>query len=78
LFLAAKIDAPLIDQCRAHLDCQLLDTKDVGSGFVVFGEIVAASIWDEIMKAEPGKRYELLDQIVFLEDGVWGRVEKNR
>lgn len=72
---AAKIDAPLIDQCRAHLECRLIDTKEVGTGFVVFGQIVAASIWDEIMKAEPEKRYELLDQIVFLEDGVWGTVE---
>ena len=53
-----------------------MDTKEIGSGFVIFGEMVAASIWGEILKAEPGKRYELLDQIMFLEDGVWGRVEK--
>jgi hypothetical protein len=44
----------------------------LSSSVVIFGEIVAASIWDEILKASPDKRYELLDQIVFLEDGIWG------
>ena len=73
---ASVIDAPLISNCRAHLECRLTDTKEVGSGFVIFGEIVAASIWDEIMKADPGERYDLLDQVMFLEDGVWGRVER--
>ena len=72
---ASKIKAPLVANCRAHLECRLTDTKEVGSGFVIFGEIVASSIWDEIMKAEPDKRYALLDQVMFLEDGVWGRVE---
>lgn len=42
---------------------------------IALGGIVAASIWDEILKAEPEKRFELLDQIVFLEDGAWGRIE---
>ena len=72
---ASVIDAPLVDNCRAHLECKLIETKEMGSGFVIFGQIVAASIWDKIMKVEPDKRYELLDQIVFLEDGVWGKVE---
>lgn len=71
---ASVIDAPLISNCRAHLECRLTDTKEVGSGFVIFGEIVASSIWDEILKAEPDKRYDLLDQVMFLDDGVWGRI----
>jgi flavin reductase (DIM6/NTAB) family NADH-FMN oxidoreductase RutF len=72
---ADKIDAPLIGQCRAHLECRLIDTREIGSGFVIFGEIVAASIWDEIMKAEPQKRYALLDQTMFLEDGVFAALD---
>jgi len=72
---ASVIDAPLVSNCRAHLECRLTDTKEVGSGFVIFGEIVAASIWDEIVKTAPGKRYQMLDQAMFLEEGVWGRVE---
>jgi flavin reductase (DIM6/NTAB) family NADH-FMN oxidoreductase RutF len=74
LVSASMISAPLVNNCRAHLECRLADTKEIGSGFVIFGEIVAASIWDEIMKAEPDKRYEMLDQIIFLEDGVWGKI----
>ncbi len=72
LIPASKIESPLVDECKAHLECRLVDTKEVGTGFVIFGEIVAASIWDEILKADPDKRYELLDQIVFLEDGDLG------
>jgi flavin reductase (DIM6/NTAB) family NADH-FMN oxidoreductase RutF len=74
---ASKIESPLVDECKAHLECRLVDTKRVGTGFVIFGEIVAASIWDEILKAEPDKRYELLDQILFFEDGVYGNLGKS-
>jgi len=72
---ALVIDAPLVDNCRAHLECKLIETKEMGSGFVIFGQIVAASIWDEILKAPADRRYELLDQIVFLEDRIWGTVK---
>lgn len=72
---AAKISAPLVAECKAHLECQLHSTKEVGNGFVIFGEIVAASIWDKIRHGTPKERYELLDQIVFLEDGVFSRID---
>ncbi|ODS30749.1 MAG: flavoprotein oxygenase DIM6NTAB family protein [Candidatus Scalindua rubra] len=71
---ARKINAPLIQECKAHLECRLLSTIKVGSGFVIFGEIVAASIWEEILRVEHEKRYELLDPIVFLEDGMYSRI----
>jgi flavin reductase (DIM6/NTAB) family NADH-FMN oxidoreductase RutF len=71
---ASKINAPLVGDCRAHLECELHSTKEVGSGFVAFGEILAASIWEEILAALPDKRYELLDQIIFLEKGVFSKV----
>lgn len=73
---ASKIYAPLVDDCKAHLECRLVGTKEVGTGFVVFGEIIAASIWDKILSAEDEKRYELLDQIVFLEEGLFARIDK--
>lgn len=76
LIEASKINAPLVYECKAHLECRLHSTKEVGSGFVVFGEIVAASIWEEILHVEHVKRYELLDQIVFLEDGMFSRINK--
>ena len=76
LIEASKISAPLVVECKAHLECQLHSTKEVGSGFVIFGEIVAASIWEKILRVDPKKGYELLDQIVFLEDNVFSRINK--
>ena len=73
---ASKIYAPLVDDCKAHLECHLHSTKEVGSGFVIFGEIVAASIWEKILDVEPEKRYDLLDLIVFLEEGMFSRINK--
>ncbi len=73
---ASRIDAPLVDDCRAHLECRLHSTGQVGSGFVVFGEIIAASIWQEILAARGVGRYELLDQIVFVENGMFASINK--
>ena len=72
------IDAPQIDQCKANIECKLYNTQKVGSGFVIFGEMVYASIWDELMRAERAKKYELLDQIVFLENSVYGKFNQIR
>lgn len=71
---ASKINAPLVDQCKAHLECQLHSTQEIGSGLVIFGEIVAASIWGDILQVDGLKRYELLDQALFLEDGVFAPI----
>ena len=75
---ATKIEAPLVDDSRAHLECRLHDTREVGSGFVVFGEIVAAPVLEEIASAEPRARYAALDQALFLEDGLYATVERAR
>ena len=71
LVTASKIEAPLVAECRAHLECRLHRTSEIGSGFVVFGEIVAASIWDRIAAAASDEQYALLEQIVFLENNVY-------
>jgi len=76
LIEASKINAPLVHECKAHLECRLHSTLEVGSGFVVFGEVVHASIWEEILQVEYEKRYELLDQIVFLEDSIFSSITK--
>lgn len=74
---ASKIEAPLINECKAHLECRFHGHKEVGSGYVIFGEIVAASIWEKIMKAETiEEKYKLLDQIVFLESKTFARINK--
>lgn len=68
---ATEIQAPLVAESKAHLECKLHRTAEVGSGFVIFGEIVAASIWEEILSARPERRYELLGQTLFLEEGTF-------
>jgi len=75
---ARKIKAPIVNECRAHLECELHDTTNVGSGLVVFGKIVAASIWDEILKHETVHAYKQLDQILYLEDNLYCIVDNLR
>lgn len=74
LFEASIIHAPLVDECKAHLECYLHSTKEVGSGFVIFGEIVSALIWEDIVRVDYEKRYKLLDQTVYLEDGIFSQI----
>ena len=71
---ATTIAAPLVGGCPAHLECELDRTLEVGSGFVVFGRIVAASIDEEIMKGDERDRYRRLASICFLEDGVYAPI----
>lgn len=68
---ASAIRAPLVDDCKAHLECRLVDTKEIGSGFVLFGEIVAASIRDDLLNPEPRARYAGLDQAMYLEEDLY-------
>ncbi|OQB23492.1 MAG: Flavoredoxin [Firmicutes bacterium ADurb.Bin182] len=72
-----RVNAPLVSDCRAHLECNLYDTKQIGSGFIVFGEIVAASVWDKVLTAEEKDRYSLLDLIVYLEEGVFSKTDNS-
>lgn len=72
---APKINAPLIDECKAHLEGRLHSIKEVYRGFVVFGEIVAASVWENVLKGETlQEKYELFDQIVYLESGIYAKI----
>ena len=73
---ASEVNAPLVNECKAHLECRLHSTHEVGSGFIVFGEIVAASINEDILKAKHEDMYKLFDQILFLEDNIFSRISK--
>jgi len=75
---AEVIEAPLVTDCRASFECRLHDTKAVRSGLVVFGEIVAASILEEIAGLDPRDRYSALDQAIFLEEGLYATVDRAR
>lgn len=76
LVAAERIDAPLVDECRAHLECELDGTRKAGGGLVVFGRIVAASIWDRIESSGLEEKYSLLDQALFLENGLYAGLSR--
>ncbi|MFQ5414842.1 MAG: flavin reductase family protein [Phycisphaerae bacterium] len=75
---ARRIRAPLVAQAPAQLECSLVKTVSVGSGFVVFGRIIAARIDEAIGGAAGDERYDLLRQACFLEDGVYGIIRVTR
>lgn len=75
---ANKIKAPLVNECRAHLECELHEIMNVGSGLVVFGKIVAASVWDKILNQESEIAYKNLDQILYLEDNLYSNIDRVR
>lgn len=72
---ATIIPVPLVAECRAHLECHLIETRPMGSGLIVFGEIVAASMWDQLGAGSAEQRYERLDPALFLEDGLIGTLQ---
>ncbi|HDS01398.1 MAG TPA: flavin reductase family protein [candidate division Zixibacteria bacterium] len=73
---AELIKAPLVDESRAHLKCTLYDTKEVGRAVIVFGEIKAASIWEEIALADTISAYKKLDQVLYMEDGIYALFDR--
>ena len=71
---AATINAPIVEQCKAHLECRLHQSMQIGHAFVIFGEIVHASIWSKLLPGAVANRYQALDQIVYLENGVFASI----
>lgn len=56
--------------------CRLHSTVEVRNRLGVFGEIVASLIWKDVLNTEREGPCALLDIAVFLEDGVFARIEK--
>ncbi len=75
---ASTIDAPLVADCKAWIECELRDHHRVGGALVIYGEIVAASVRPEILELPTRQRYPALDLAVFLEDGLYGPVDHAR
>ncbi|NIP42825.1 MAG: flavin reductase family protein [candidate division Zixibacteria bacterium] len=73
---AENIKAPVVDESRAHLECTLYDTKEVGRAVIAFGEIKAASVWEEIATADTVKAYQKLDQVMYMEDSIYALFDR--
>ena len=71
---AQRVAAPLVAECRAHLECELDDVKLYGEEVFIFGRVVAASIDAECLEGEAEQRFERLRPVFFLENGLYGEL----
>lgn len=71
---ASKVGPPLVKECRAHLECVLVQHLTFGDEVIFLGEIVAGSMDKAALEAEDP--YAHLRMIVFLEGGTYGVVER--
>jgi len=69
---ASVVAAPLIDECPAHLECELDDVKLYGEEVFVFGRVVAASIDVRCTQGSALDQYGRLAPVFFLEEGTYG------
>jgi flavin reductase (DIM6/NTAB) family NADH-FMN oxidoreductase RutF len=73
---AQAVSPPLVEECRAHLECILVQEVAFGDEVVFFGNIVAGSV-DRAALTGPDP-YAYLRPLVFLEDGAYGVIEGAR
>ncbi|HUZ03141.1 MAG TPA: flavin reductase [Thermomicrobiaceae bacterium] len=75
---SSQVAAPLVEECRAHLECELDDIKYYGDEVVIFGNVVALSIDEDCLAGEPTDQYFALSPLFFLEDGTYGVIDAAR
>lgn len=73
---AQRVAPPLIEECKAHLECEYLQHLEFGAEVVIFGRIVAAAMDRAALEAEDP--YAYLSAIAFLEPGRYGVIERGR
>jgi flavin reductase (DIM6/NTAB) family NADH-FMN oxidoreductase RutF/uncharacterized protein YciI len=72
---ARTVAAPLIGECKAHLECKLESITRLGAEVVIFGRIVAAAIDEDCLGSCLADQYFRLRPIFFLEEGVYGSID---
>ncbi len=73
---AQKVSPPLIEECKAHLECVLNQALTFGPEVIFIAEIVAGAI--DAAARECPDPYEYLNLMVFLENGKYGVVGQKR
>lgn len=73
---AQKVRPPLVEECKAHLECVLNHHLTFGKEVIFLGEIVAGSV--DKAALERRDPYGYLRMVVFLEDSTFGVIEKGR
>lgn len=73
---AQKVSPPLVEECKAHLECTLVQHLEFGEEVILLGEIVAGSVDKAALEcADP---YQYMKMLVFLEDGKYGVIEDSQ
>jgi flavin reductase (DIM6/NTAB) family NADH-FMN oxidoreductase RutF len=76
---AAKVSPPLIEECRAHIECILDSSRRFNDEeIVLYGRILAVSVDEKLLQGETDERYGQLRPLLFLEEGVYGVLETAR
>lgn len=68
-----RVRPPGIEECVAHLECELDGTREWGGEVAIFGRIVAVSMDADLLSGETPERYGKLAPFFFAEPG-WAAV----
>ena len=69
---AARVAAPRVQECRAHIECVLDSTRRFNDEeLIFFARIVSASADESLLKGTPEERYRSLKSLVFLEPDLF-------
>jgi flavin reductase (DIM6/NTAB) family NADH-FMN oxidoreductase RutF len=75
----ARVAAPRLQECRAHIECVLDATRRVGDEDIVFfARIVSVSLDESIQAGPPVERYRLLKSLLYLEADLLAVVDAAR
>lgn len=61
-----KVKSPRLAECRAHLECELEDSVQLGEELMVFGRVVALSVNNDIVGENQEVSYQQLAPFFFL------------
>jgi flavin reductase (DIM6/NTAB) family NADH-FMN oxidoreductase RutF len=76
---ATKVAPPIIEECRAHLECVLDSSKRINDEeIVLYGRIIAVTIDEKLLSGDADDRYRQLRPLIFLEEGLFGVVDAAR
>jgi flavin reductase (DIM6/NTAB) family NADH-FMN oxidoreductase RutF len=73
---AKAVAPPRVEECKAHLECELDRHLAYGQELILLGKIVAVSLDAEVCRA--ADPYAALQTFFYLEDGLYGVLEGAR
>lgn len=69
LMEAQQVRPPLITECRAHLECRLVEVKHYGDSALFIGQVVAASVSEEALADQGIAALGLAPLLVYVAPG---------